>query len=240
MSGRQQAPNDLPLGVVLALHLLPGAALMGAYVLLAPPLLRQGVPSTLAFLLAGLLAGLPCMLVVLRAGRRWGGIRYREPMPARLYAAFYLAGLALAFALLFATAPLCKALAEGLRGWLPDYLLPGWQPPAPPERSLVLVALVLQVVVDGVAAPVVEELYFRGLLLPRLGRLGALAPAANALLFTVQHFWQPFNWPLILLLNLPVAYLVWWRRNIYIAMLLHCSTNFLGATLALLGFLFGW
>ena len=54
-----------------------------------------------------------------------------------------------------------------------------------------------------------------------------------------QHYWQPYNWPLIFLLVLVNAYVVWWRRNIYIAMLLHCSANTIGAALALLAFFSG-
>ncbi len=86
---------------------------------------------------------------------------------------------------------------------------------------------------------VFEEMYFRGFLLPRMSYLGVLAPAANALLFAVAHYWQPYNWPLIFLLVLVNAYVVWWRRNIYIATLLHGSANTIGAALALLAFFSG-
>jgi uncharacterized protein len=86
------------------------------------------------------------------------------------------------------------------------------------------------------AVPVVEEVYFRGFLLPRMRYLGGMAPAANALLFALQHFWQPYNWVLIFLLNLPLTYVVWWKRNIYIGMLLHGSANTIGAVLTLAGF----
>jgi membrane protease YdiL (CAAX protease family) len=93
------------------------------------------------------------------------------------------------------------------------------------------------VVIDGVVTPVTEEVYFRGYLLPRMGYLGGWAPAVNALLFAVQHFWQPYNWVLIFLLSLCLTYVVWWKPNIYIAMLLHGSANTIGAVLALVGFL---
>jgi uncharacterized protein len=36
---------------------------------------------------------------------------------------------------------------------------------------------------DGLAFPILEEVYFRGFLLPRMSYLGALAPAVSALLF---------------------------------------------------------
>ena len=65
-----------------------------------------------------------------------------------------------------------------------------------------------------------------------------MGPALNALLFSVQHFWQPFNWPPIFLITLPLAYVVRWRRNIYVGMLLHGSTNTIGAVIGLIGFLY--
>src|SRR5262249_49078928 len=104
-------------------------------------------------------------------------------------------------------------------------------------RALVLLALILQVVIDGVLAPVTEEVYFRGYLLPRMGYLGGWAPVVNALLFAGQHFWQPHNVVMIFLHSLVLTYVVWWKRNIYIAMLLHGSANTIGAVLALVRFL---
>jgi membrane protease YdiL (CAAX protease family) len=238
------AEKELPLGRAVVLHLLPGAVQMGVYAALTPPLVRAGAPPTLAFVLAAVLAGLPCMLALLAApegpGRGLAALRRilrrQQPMPLWLYAALFVPLLALAFALLFATVPLCQFMAAEVFFWLPEYLLPSGRPPVPPDRALLLLALLLQLVVDGVVAPLVEEVYFRGFLLPRLAYLGRVAPAINALLFTLQHFWQPYNWVLIFLLNLPLAYVVWWRRNIIISILLHCSTNTLGASLALIEF----
>jgi AcrR family transcriptional regulator len=45
---------------------------------------------------------------------------------------------------------------------------------------------------------VVEELYFRGYLLPRISRFGGWAPVINCCLFALYHFWQPFNLPSLL------------------------------------------
>jgi membrane protease YdiL (CAAX protease family) len=158
-------------------------------------------------------------------------------MPLWQYVAFYVALFVLAFGVLLATAPLNRLLAEKVFSWLPDYLQPQWQPPTPPARALVLLGLVLQVVIDGILAPVMEEVYFRGYLLPRMGYLRGWAPAVNASLFAVQHFWQPYNCILIFLHSLPLTYVVWWKQNIYIAMLLHGSANTFAAILALVGFL---
>ena len=160
-------------------------------------------------------------------------------MPLWQYAALFVPMLAFAFGALFATLPLSSFLAARVFFWLPPYLLPSWESPVAPAGEFVLFALLAKLVFDGLANRILEEAYFRGFLLPRMGYLGVLAPATNALLFAVAHYWQPYNWPLIFLLVLANAYVVWWKRNIYIAMLLHCSANTIGAILALISFFAG-
>ena len=79
--------------------------------------------------------------------------------------------------------------------------------------------------VVGFAGPIVEELYFRGYLLPRLTRFGRWAPLLHAVLFSVYHFWTPWQNPSRILLIGPMAYVVWWKRNLYLAMLAHGALN---------------
>ena len=45
-----------------------------------------------------------------------------------------------------------------------------------------------------------------------------------------------YNWPLICVIVLVNACVVWWKRNIYIAMLLHCSANTIGAGMTLISY----
>ena len=61
-----------------------------------------------------------------------------------------------------------------------------------PLRSWI-VTLCAFFVLNGVIGPVVEELYFRGFLLPRMERLGRWAPLVNATLFSIYHFWSPWQ-----------------------------------------------
>lgn len=240
-----EAADQLPWARAIALHLLPGTLTMAALLALTPALVRAGWPPVLGYQAAVALAGCPAMLgVMLWHARRTTGradlraaVRYRARQPLWLYPAVLVPMLAWAFGLLFLNGPLRKYLAEGAFAWMPPYLLPGWEPPAPPGRAPLLAALVLQLLVDGLAAPAVEELYFRGFLLPRLGFLGAWAPLANTALFTVQHWWQPYNWAQIFLIMLPLVYLVWWRRSVWISVAMHCAGNSIGAALALVEFL---
>ena len=239
-----EAADQLPWARAVALHLLPGTLTMAALLALTPALVRAGCSRVLAYQVAVGLVGIPVMLGVMlwharrATGRRdlWSVIRYRERSPLWVYPALLVPMLAWSFGLFFANGPLREYLAHDVFAWLPPHLLPGWEPPAPPDRALLLTALVLQLLVDGLAAPVVEELYFRGFLLPRLGYLGAWAPLVNTALFTVHHWWQPYNWAQIFLIMLPLVYLVWWRRSVWLSVVMHCAGNSIGAVLALAEF----
>lgn len=69
----------------------------------------------------------------------------------------------------------------------------------------------------------VEELYYRGYLLPRVSRLGKWAPLINTVLFSLYHFTSLWQNPSRIIAFLPMVYAVWWKRNIYLGILVHCA-----------------
>ncbi len=228
------------------LHLLPGALIVTCYVIAAPHVVQLGFPPGLALLIGFAVVGIPLELgYLLYQGKRRNGtvsvhgiVLYREPMPIWQYVSLFFLLLVLAFGVLLTVSPLTDFLTDRVFSWLPSYLLPNVEPlHRQPARTAVLLVLVTALVVDGIVNPVVEELYFRGYLLPRISRLGWLSPFVSALLFTLAHFWQPYNYPLILLIQLPLAYIVYWKKNIYIAILTHCAVNTIGALVSLVSFL---
>jgi hypothetical protein len=228
------------------LHLLPGALIVTCYIITAPQVVNLGFPPGLALLVGFVALGIPLELgYLLYQGKKRSGtvslrgiVVYREPMPIWQYLALFFLLLVLAFGVLFAISPLTDVLATRVFSWLPSYLLPDAEALYPkPARTAILLVLVAGLVVDGIINPVVEELYFRGYLLPRISRLGWLAPFVSASLFTLAHFWQPYNYPIIFLIQLPLVYIVHWKRNIYIAILTHCAGNTIGALLSLVSFL---
>jgi membrane protease YdiL (CAAX protease family) len=81
----------------------------------------------------------------------------------------------------------------GRMSWLPQWfemrdvaLLAQYSRP-----SLVL-TFWLSLALNGIAAPIVEEMYFRGYLMPRLSRFGRWTPVLAVGLFTLYHLWQPY------------------------------------------------
>ena len=91
---------------------------------------------------------------------------------------------------------------------------------------------------NGIVGPVVEELYFRGYLLPRIAWLGRWAPVLNTVLFSLYHFFTPWANVGRIVALLPMVYTAWWKRNIYLSMAVHVLWN-LGAMMLLLAVLLG-
>ena len=87
------------------------------------------------------------------------------------------------------------------------------------------VTLVAFFVINGFVGPIVEELYFRGYLLPRMEYLGRWAPLVNVTLFSLYHFWSPWQIVARILGFGPTVYAVRWKRNVYLGMVVHCSLN---------------
>src|SRR5262249_29301180 len=107
--------------------------------------------------------------------------------------------------------------------------------PAGFPKAVLVPTLLATLAVDGVINPTVEELYFRGYLLPRLPVAGWPAIPVSAALFSLQHYWQPWNWLLIFGLELILTTLVVRLRCVRLGIVMHI----LGNSLPLLAALFG-
>ena len=106
-------------------------------------------------------------------------------------------------------------------------------------KNAAIALFVLQLVLTGEALPWVEELYFRGYLLPHISRYGAWAPLLGGLFFALYHGWQWYGFVTVLLLGTALGTVVWWKRDMRIPIALHVFANaltrlmFLMAALAL-------
>ena len=58
-----------------------------------------------------------------------------------------------------------------------------------------------------------------------------LAPVINITLFSIYHFWSPWQVITRIVGLLPLAFTVYWKRNIYIGMLAHVLLNLIGVLL---------
>jgi len=224
----------------IVLHLLPGVLILLFYIVTAPLAERQGFPSGTALFAAIGLILIPFELgYLLYQGKKRNGtlslkgiVLYREPMPWWQYIALglpLLIWLGLTFSVL--APPLDEAIVNSLFSWVPDwfFLFGSIDQLAQYSRSALLITAILNLVLNGVLGPVVEELYFRGYLLPRLSRLKGWAPLINVLLFSLYHFFTPWQNVIRIIALVPMVYAGWWKKNIYLGMIVHCAGNLFGA-----------
>jgi membrane protease YdiL (CAAX protease family) len=228
------------LGRSIIYHLFPGLCILISFVVLAPILDRLALPSAMAlFIVIGCVLVPVELGILLYQGKKLTGrytlkevVLYREPLPVKQYIGFgVVLFIWLMLILIIVFTPIDNFLAQRLFFWLPDWFFitkfienSGQYP-----QSVILVTAILGVLFNGLAGPVVEELYFRGYLLPRLSRYGKWAPLLNAILFAVQHLFSPWRIPGIIVAMIPFVYVAWWKRNIYLGMIVHCTANTLSS-----------
>lgn len=73
--------------------------------------------------------------------------------------------------------------------------------------------------------PITEELFFRGYLTSHYKKQGWITPVLITILFSLYHFWLPFNNGFRVLVFAPVAYVAYKKKNFYIAIVFHCLCN---------------
>ncbi len=222
----------------LLFHLLPGLFIASVFVAVASVTSGKGWPPSLALLVTWLVIGIPLELgILLYQARRKNGrtslasiILYRKPLSFRQYA--WLVPTLLVWTAVVSTVlvPLSDALNKTLFAWWPDWLVLSTfvQNMNNYSHQVVWTVVVLGFVLN-IAIPSIEELYFRGFLLPRMERLGWWAPFVSAVLFSLYHFWLPWENPLRVIALLPVVYAVEWKRNVYLSIAVHSLLNTIGS-----------
>jgi membrane protease YdiL (CAAX protease family) len=219
------------------LHLLPGGVGTIAYVIIAPFLIENGYPSLLGILIAATIIIMPAELGYLfyqakklnKSFSLNGIVLYREALPKWQYVVIPMGLVIWGFLATGFTPLLDKVIAKSLFSWLPEWFfifdLGQFQDFA---RPALLVTFWVGLIVNGFALPIVEELYFRGYLLPRLERFGKWTPLINLSFFSLYHFWTPWQFISRIILLLPWVYVTWRKRNIYLIMIAHCTANTIG------------
>jgi uncharacterized protein len=231
---------------LLMLHLGPGALTTLVYLSVTPLAFRLFLPALSALLLAIAVALVPLEMGHLlmqgkRCSGRWsleGIVLYRRDWPGWRYllTAVGLGILSIAgFAL---SAPLDRFWQRAVFSWLPVwYVFSDVRQYAQFSRSVLIVVFSARLLLDGMLGPIVEELYFRGYLLPRMSRLGWAAPLLNCALFALYHFWQPYNLPTLFFVSLPIVYGVWKTKNVRVGIYTHILLNTVGGISSLLAVL---
>ncbi len=242
--GKGIADGQHSIARTVVLHLLPGVLMVAFYILAAPVVRGLGFPSLMAIYLAILFVLIPFELGYLFYRARKNGsslgdmVLYREPVPKWQFVALVLGLLAwssIFYVLIYP--PLDVFFIENVFFWLPDsfFLVEDF---ARYSTAALVITWAFGFAVNAIVGPIVEEVYFRGYLLPRISRFGAWAPLVNTVLFSVYHFFTPWQNVGRIVGLLPVVYAAWWKKSIYVSMGAHVLGN-VSVMLILLPVFFG-
>ena len=220
------------------LHLVPGVIFAVLFFFLSRIFIQHGLTGYLAlimaipFCLVPIEVGVMLLLSMRITGKRSlsAVIGYRQKGTVVEYVVFPLL-LFLCWGVLSITiSPFLQYLEVHLSVFLPAWisqeaLINALISRSPTQRSI---TLLLAILLSGFVAPIVEELYFRGFLLPRMEHWEWAAPVVNSFLFAVYHFYFPGNVLGIFLAFLPISYVVMIKKNWKIGAITHMMFNLWG------------
>jgi len=221
------------------LHLLPGILIFLFFIIVTPILTEKGFPTLFCLFLAVILVLIPFQLgyILYQAKKKnktlslEGIVLYRQKIPLWQHAVIIPSFLVWAFLSYFFISP---QIQDHLRveyfSWLPDWFFLSYNIENA-SKSALLATWILGILFNGIAGPIVEELYFRGYLLPRISRFKGWAPLLNVVLFSVYHFFSPWRNLERILALLPGTYVIQWKKNIYLGIIPHCLLNTTGMLL---------
>ncbi len=92
-------------------------------------------------------------------------------------------------------------------------------------KSTVILTCIYYALFNVFIGPITEELFFRGYLTSHYKKQNSFTPILIAILFSLYHFWLPFNNLFRILAFAPVAYVAYKKRNLYISVCFHCLCN---------------
>jgi membrane protease YdiL (CAAX protease family) len=218
------------------LHLLPAMIWIVFYIPLARLASGKGIPSMLVMLVTFTMV--MCSFEVgylYYQGKKKNGtlslqgiVLYRGKMPWWKYIFFTVILTGWAILVYQTGVKITEFMSAKIFYWIPDWY---WLNRGSVEQNSAAIEIamaVLALLIFGVVGVVAEELYFRGYLLPRLSKLGKWAPLFNVALLISYHFWQPHMFVISIIGMLPWVYIVWWKRNIYLSLLVHGVMNLAG------------
>jgi len=228
--------NQLSNLKVILLHLLPGLIGTIVYIAITPFLMERGYPSLFSFLVAAAVVIMPLELgYLLYKAKQINGsfslkkiLLFRESLPKWQYVVIPLILVIWGFLATGVTPLLDNLIANAWFSWLPDWFFFDTNHFEGYSRSALLITFWVGLIFNGLALPIVEELYFRGYLLPRMSHFGKWAPLINVSLFSLYHFWTPWQTISRILWLLPWVYTAWRKQNIYLILIAHCTANALG------------
>lgn len=215
----------------IILHLLPGVVTGTLSIALLPAVVAAGYPPHIALVLSIALAMIPVQLgILLFLGYKRNGhlslegvVLYRKPIHLQQYLIYvplvFMASLAV---IGIGSVAWDNELRKTLFAWMTSF---DWNLSVGYSRPMLVVSYFLTMLFVTLGESAVEELYFRGFLLPRMRYAVRGVTLVHSFLFAVYHVWQPWRLISIAFGMLPIVFAVQRTRNIYVGMIAHMLLN---------------
>ena len=180
------------------LHLFPGVIMLIIYIMLVPVVAKNGFPNNIAMCITDIIVLVPVELgILLYVSKKKTGtyniktlFPYLEKAAVKEYIIFALIMAVWAVLVSALMEPLELMIQNNMFSFVPaEYILGNYDITAFSKDKLILTAL-LSIITNGFVAPIFEELYFRGYLLPRISSSLIKAIVLNAVLFSMYHFFH--------------------------------------------------
>jgi membrane protease YdiL (CAAX protease family) len=214
----------------IILHLLPGVLTGGFYFLALQPVARMGYPSIFALYLAIAFILVPVELgFLLVQGKKKTGrfslqglISYQKSIPWWQYFVWVTIIFVIVGVLMTLFKPIDSFLQKNLFFWMPDVNtgLDGTY-----SKTILIVTYSMSLIFNVFLGPIVEELFFRGYLLPRMK--GKFAILFHSFLFAAVHVFTPWMIIARTIGFLPILFGTT-KKNIYVGMIVHMLCNAIG------------
>lgn len=214
---------------------IPTAALSLSYLILGH---FCSIPHILLFCILGTFILMPIELgMILKASKReYGKYSLQSAFAGQekcsiwkvlmiAFVLFGMAGLLSAF-----IAPIENQVFAGIRSDLLQHLPSGfdwtnYEYLKTFSKPMLVLTCVYYGIFNVFIGPVTEELFFRGYLTSHYEKQGPITPILIAVLFSLYHFWLPFNNLFRILVFAPAAYAAYKKRDLYISLCFHCLCN---------------
>lgn len=214
------------------LHLLPGLLVGGGYYALVPLVKINGFPSIMALILAGIFILIPFELGFLIFQKRATGqnffngiIRYLKIIPTWQYFVLIPSIIILA-GIIYKVFGFTSSFLKTFFNWLPSDMFLNMGLDGNYSKSNLIITYSLLLILIVLILPTIEELYFRGYLLPRMpSKLKGWTEIIHSGFFALYHTWSPWMFIVRTFGILPLIYAVKRKENILIGIVVHCLLN---------------
>ncbi len=226
--------RQLSVAKLLFLAFFPGIMLLGGYFALLSA--REFIPPLLSLLGLALIILVPILILIIGyySKQEYGTFSlksafvYNNSIPAGKLLLKSIIPFALAAMIFVLVAPIENhVMFSSIFSFVPEYfkLSDFLNQLGQYSRGIIIATCVVYCISNGIIAPIAEELYFRGFLMPRIARFGKAAPVIIGVLFSLYHLFSPWENITRILAVIPYHYVVWKNKNIYIGIIVHCSLN---------------